>query len=310
MNTKTKKKILSVLAAVLFIFTKGNIFSQQRTERPIVKDINASSGKGNRINVEWTIPETSGRITRIFVYRTEKPVGSFYELNGKEPLASLPPEKSNYIDTVDDYRDYYYTVICEADGTEFDIVLPSINATVNGTHIKLPEQTEEAKKSLSANEKLDSYPMENIRGTPLPYLDLIETQRKTPLKMSKESVAAAKELSLSRRAEKNPITEPYVFEEDLISPDSGDDFLLFEILRNTFIQKKYSESSRQLERLINTNRSKSVENRATFYLGESYYFSGDYKEAAKLFLSVYDEYPSLAKKWIDSSLDLYEIPEE
>ncbi len=310
MKTKTKKKILCALAAALFIFTKGNIFPQQRTERPIVKDINASSGQGDRINVTWTLPETSGEITRIFVYRTERPVGSFYELNGKEPLASLAPEKSNYIDRVDDYRDYYYTVICEAGGNKFDIVLPSINATVNGVHIKLPEQTEEAKKSISANEKLNPYPVENMRGTPLPYLDLIESQRRTPLKMSQESIAAAKELSLSMRAEKNPITEPYVFEADLVSPDSGDDFLLFEILRSTFIQKKYSESSRQLERLINTNRSKSVENRAIFYLGESYYFSGDYKEAAKLFLSVYDEYPSLAKKWIDSSLDLYEIPEE
>ena len=63
------------------------------------------------------------------------------------------------------------------------------------------------------------------------------------------------------------ISEPYVFEEDLISPDGGDDFLLFEILRDSFIQKKYSKSEEQLKKLISTNRAKSVTERAKFYLG-------------------------------------------
>ena len=64
---------------------------------------------------------------------------------------------------------------------------------------------------------------------------------------------------------------PYVFEEDLISPDGGDDYLLFDVLKTTFIKRKYAD-------------------------------------AVNAFLYAADAYPSLAKKWIDSSLDFMQLP--
>ena len=127
--------------------------------------------------------------------------------------------------------------------------------------------------------------------------------------MSDSTYMIARELGNDSEIRKNIISEPYIFEEDLVSPDGGDAFLLFEILRTTFIQKKYKEAEAALERLIGTNRTKDITNRATFYLAETYYFSADYKNAAQTFLKVYDVYPAAAKRWLDSTLDLYTIPE-
>jgi len=80
-------------------------------------------------------------------------------------------------------------------------------------------------------------------------------------------------------------------------------------LKTTFIKRKYKEAQTELLRLLATNRSDAVTSRAFFYLGESYYFSGNYADAVNAFLYAADAYPSLAKKWIDSSLDFMQLPE-
>ena len=96
---------------------------------------------------------------------------------------------------------------------------------------------------------------------------------------------------------------PHLFEEDLVSPDGGDDYLLFQILKNYFVAKKYRETVDKLSQLIGTNISDSTRNRACFYLGEAYYLQGNYEEAVRSFVKVQAAYPTLAKKWLDSSLD-------
>lgn len=65
----------------------------------------------------------------------------------------------------------------------------------------------------------------------------------------------------------------------------------------------------ELERFLNKNNSPAVENRARFYLGEAYYFMADYQTASKNFIMVYDIFPSVARKWLVSSLDMMQLEE-
>lgn len=127
--------------------------------------------------------------------------------------------------------------------------------------------------------------------------------------MSEQVKSVAKNLAGQTKEKEVTVLLPYIFEDDLVSPDGGDDFLLFEILRNYFIQKNYTDSVTQLKKLLGTNRTAKVTNRAMFYLGQSYYFQNNYQQAINSFLQVYDAYPELAKKWIDSSLDLMKLPD-
>lgn len=300
---KLKFLALSLLMAAAFSYSA---FS---TERPIVRDLSAASSGGTTITLSWELPDSPApAITGLLVYRSTKPVASYYDISDSEPVAKLSGETFFFSDSVNDFKDYYYAVIARTDSGLYDIVLPSINATVNGAHLKIPQKTDtEEEKTASAKETI--YSSDGMRTTPLPFLDFVERQNSS-VKLSDEMYLIARRLGKSYSAPENRINEPYIFEEDLISPDGGDGFLLFEVLRTTFIQKKYQESAAELERLIRTNRTQSVTARATFYLAESYYFSGDYKNAAKTFLKVYDTYPAAAKRWIDSSLDLYELLEE
>ena len=107
----------------------------------------------------------------------------------------------------------------------------------------------------------------------------------------------------SEKASKSKALTPYIFEEDLVSPDSGDAYFLFEMLKTSCVKKEYKETIDKLNRLGGTNISEDTRNRAYFYLGESEYFSGNYEDAVRNFVRIQQEYPTLSKKWLEASLD-------
>ena len=128
--------------------------------------------------------------------------------------------------------------------------------------------------------------------------------------MTAKANLAAKELSGKYSVKRPKLLDPFIFEEDMIVTPRGDDFFLFESLKNYFIQKDYKGSVKDLCKFLSITREPQVMTRAVFYLAESQYFCRNYRKALELFLFVEDEFPELSKKWIDSTLDFYRIPEK
>lgn len=291
------KKLISLIS--LFLFT-STLYAK---DRPIVTEINAYPGKGTSINISWKLPVSPAKKIEYYsIYRSSSPIGTFYDISKASKVGEVDSVTGGFIDTVKNYNDYYYAVIANIEGKPYDIILPSINSTVNGVHLKLPEKNEQITNTASAKEKLIG--PDELREIPLPYLNLTDYTKRKPLPLSMEVKNIAKALTNGKKKKVVKQLEIHVFEEDLISPDGGDDYLLFDILKNTFIQKKYADATVQLESLLGTNCSLSVQRRATFYMGESFYYSQKYDDAVRAFLRIYEFYPGLTKKWIDSSLDL------
>ena len=130
---------------------------------------------------------------------------------------------------------------------------------------------------------------------------------KKPSKLSAEVVNAGKSLAGKTSIQKEKL-EPYYFDEDITSPSGGDDYYLFEILKNSFVKKNYEASIIELKKFLSVNRSEETTNRAAFYLAQSQYFTGNYRSALTMFLFTQDTWPILCKKWINSTLDFYTIP--
>lgn len=295
-----KKNFISFL----FIFSAILGFAN---DRPIITNINAKPVK-NKIVVSWELPENpEPKISKLLIYKSTKPISSYSDIQDETPVATANANDTSWTDKISNYNDFYYAVITIVENKKYDIILPSINATVTGARIKLVTNKSQNEKNASAQEKL--YPVGTMRETPLPFLDIIENQNKKGKKMPEQVKAVANNLAGQTKEQKVTVLLPYIFEEDLVSPDGGDDFLLFEILRNYFIQKNYTDSITQLKKLLGTNRTEKVTNRAMFYLGQSYYFQNNYQQSINSFLQVYDAHPELAKKWIDSSLDLMKLPD-
>ena len=288
------KKAFSIISLLFFSFI---LFA----EKPIVRDIQAEAGKGNKINIYWTLPENPEKeISSFLIYRDTRQIASFSQIKNLEPIAQISSNFSGYTDSVKDFIDYFYCVleITKDSTSPYDLILLSFNSTVKGAHIAVNSQQKEPQKK--ETEKL--YYEGTLRETPLPYIDIVENSIQPNPTVSEEAAFAAQTLT-NKSKKKEPILKPYIFEEDLISPDGGDDYLLFEILKQYFVQKHYEEAIVQLNKLAGTNIKETTRNRIYFYIGECEYLTGEYENAVKSFVKVQDAYPILSRKWINSSLD-------
>lgn len=270
-------------------------------ERPLVHDIQARAGSGTKIRITWQLPKNpEPEVESYLLYRTTEQITSYSQLKGIAPITALSPDRSGYTDQLSDLRDYFYTVISQTVEGPYDLVLLSFNSTVTGVHLIAKKQTE---APIENKDSETIYPDGSLRKTPLPFIDLIEGIDAEPL-VSEETLSQLNSLTGGNSTtSKNPLLTPYIFEEDLVSPDGGDEYLLFEILKASFVTKKYKETIEKLNQLIGTNISEETRNRACFYLGESQYFSRNYEEAVRSFVKVQAAFPTLSKKWLEDSLD-------
>ena len=285
------KKLFTFLFLITFTLS---LFAQ----RPIVQDITAFSGKGKTININWTLPENpDAEITELLIYRSTEQISSYSDIEKLEPLARLEGWYTNYQDKVEDFKDYFYAVIAVTNAP-YKLVIINVNSTVKGAHIN-PKKITNKKAEKTQEERV--YENGKLRETPLPFVSFVEGLNQEG-SISEETTEAAKTLSFTK-ADKDDLLRPFVFEEDLVSPDGGDDYLLFEILKNNFAPKNYEGAIEQLLKLLGTNINENTRNRAYFYIGESYYFLENYNEAIMNFIRVENVFPIQAKRWIDSSLD-------
>lgn len=288
------KKAFSIVGLLFF---SSILFA----EKPIVRDIQAEAGKGNKINIFWTLPENPEKeISSFLIYRDTRQIASYAQIKNISPIAQIDSNFSGYTDLVKDYNDYFYCVLAvtKDSSVPYDLILLSFNSTVKGVHISMNTQQKEPQKQ----EKEKLYYEGTLRETPLPFIDIVENSLQPEPTVSEEAAFAAQTLT-NKNKKREPVLKPYIFEEDLISPDGGDDYLLFEILKQYFVHKNYDEAIIQLNKLAGTNIKDSTRSRVYFYIGECEYLTGEYEKAVKSFVKVQDIYPTLARKWINSSLD-------
>lgn len=307
---------LALLAAPL-LFPQG--------KKNVVTGIAACASGANTISVSWKLPEENSRtISSFLIYRTARPVTSYRQLEFIEPAASAGKNETLYIDTPRSPQDYFYTVITVTGGNSdsgrdpelyYDeqldsrldpepgqpvkLVLPGVNATTEGVKAAgIPRQPSIQKEA--AQKKTGSGKM---REMPLPYVDIFKDEKKNNAPQISGAAKKAVRPLLRKSSRSASVLSAHIFEEDLISPAGGDEYLLFEILRTSFVKKKYSQSAAALEQFLAQNRTKAVSDRANFYLGESYYFTGNFSSALTRFLSLEETYPELSRKWTESTLD-------
>lgn len=277
---------------IIFIFVANFLFA----ERPIVQNIQTSVGNGRTINISWTLPQLEDdKISELQIYRSKKQISAFSDLENSVPIAKIPGNSTSYQDTIDDFSDYFYAVIAVTN-EPYKIVILSINSTIKGIHLNPKKQSPKEKKD---DEKI--YENGELRKTPLPYVSFIEGLNEDEI-ISEEVANSTKSLTFTKEKQINTL-QPYIFEEDLISPDGGEEYILFEILKTYFATKKYEQAVLNLSRLIGTNISENTRNRSIFYIGESYYFLKKYDDAIMNFIKVKNAYPKESQLWIDSSLD-------
>jgi len=187
---------------------------------------------------------------------------------------------------------WYYTVIYEDDISGGSIgIRPGINSTTSAVVISADDATQMALRPIPL-------PVMTLRDTMPESFFLSDFSRNIPLS---EGAARMLEGSLPSR---DPLTlkAPRVFVIDLQSPSSGEESALFQILKDFFEKRDWEGARVALLNYLSLPRSRDVEARARFYLGQTFYFTGNYREALFEFLWIQSLHPVEAKAWIDATL--------
>jgi hypothetical protein len=125
----------------------------------------------------------------------------------------------------------------------------------------------------------------------------------TPLSSGAERALSG--IKPSNDFSKITLKAPRVFRNDLETPSGGgEEYLLRTIAQGPFLQRNWEEAGSSLTEFLSLPRSASVENRARFYLGQTYYYKGSYREALFEFLLIRDEFPAESNEWVQTVLAL------
>ena len=278
--------------------------------KPIVLHITASASETDgEISVRWQMDKQSTQsVSRLLVFRSTDGIIKTIDENAV-PHAVLSAGSTEYRDKVSDTSStYYYAVIAEqSDGSAYNIVIPSVNATLTGVTLALSAQpltTNDEKELFTEPSPVPVKTPVTLRKRPLPRLNILPNivpeQNAYPKSGEIQSNYNAYDISTDENI-KADILEQEKNDELL----SGDDYTLFAIINERFTPKDWENAEKDLRRFLHINRSEEVNARAFFYLGQALYFNGKYRQALECFQNSQRFFPVLSKKWSERALDRY-----
>ncbi len=325
---KPRIKNIFMVAAVLLLST----LSFAQSGKAVVTKLSAQAVSSRTIMLTWELPKTDGKTVVTYrVYRDVKPFLNYSQVEYLKPLSLLPEGSLTFSDNVPQGQEFFYAVVSviqqgqkdgnpglyfdeetdarvsDSDGTPLRLVLPGVNATTEGVRVRSEQRKSQLESEIVPMEVHKKEYPDGIREKPLPYIDVLGGELSPKPTISQEAKDSVQGLMRSKTPYVKKALPLHIFEEDMVSPVGGDDYLLFEILKTSFIKKKYTESITSLKRFLAQNRSAETANRANFYLAESYYYTGNFSSALMYFLSLEEVYPELTRKWIESTLDLFTV---
>ena len=233
----------------------------------------------------------AGPRKNIVLYRSMQPVRQPHDL--RNAIIVQSEIKSPFVDFPVPGISWYYAVIYEDEisGGRMEIV-PEINATAAAVIISGGENMQRALRPIPL-------PVMTLRNAMPDGFFLSDTAEQIPM-----SERFTDMLKKSQMPPKTSLTmkKPRVFTVDLQSPSSGEESALFQIIKEFFEKHDWEGSRVSLLHYLSLPRSKDVEARARFYLGQTLYFTGNYREALFEFLSIRSIHPVEANIWIDAIL--------
>jgi TolA-binding protein len=173
---------------------------------------------------------------------------------------------------------------------------PGINATISAVTISGGRMTEMPIRAMPLPVMTSSSVSGGISGN---FMSDVSASEQQPL--SEETSKMLRNTMMPRKAPAE-LRKPRIFTVDLQAPSGGEDSELFRIVSDSFVKRDWDEARMGLVHYLSLPRSKDVEARARFYLGQTLYFTGNYTGALFEFLSIKSEHPVEANAWIDTIL--------
>lgn len=207
-------------------------------------------------------------------------------------VSSFQDSSAPYVDYPVPGVPYYYAVLDE-DSIRSGTAKFLTDMNTNRIPVEIPASYIKIQRSL----------LPVLRPMPLPWLNPTQEVSVPASRFSKETEAMIAALPLPLAKKKERQNEPYFFRSDLDSASGGEEYALNKILDATFPDKSWDRAISELTDFLAIRRTDDTIARTRFYLGEAYYFSGDYRKALLEFLLAQDRYYNQSQEWIRYTLE-------
>jgi len=245
--------------------------------------------------------DTSKPERKVIVYRSSSRIESEQDVVNAQALASFTSGKKGYTDFPLGGIEYYYAVIDAeaARAGSFDFV-PGENALEEPVELPVGTQISDG-----------SGKIEN-RITPLPYLLLnrssstaTEILSKRPATLDDKTLAIWNQLE-KRISTKNieSSASPHILPIDRNANTDGANKQLAELVGKSFTadpddQAAWQNAEKQFASFFDVSHTDKVLSRAHYYMGQVYYFQGNYKLAFFEFLMAQDSLYTQVQPWLE-----------
>ena len=235
--------------------------------------------------------DTLGPRRNTILYRSMQPVRQPNDLLNAIIVQS--GITSPFIDVPVSGITWYYTVVFEDEIASGNIgIRPGVNATAVPVTITA-----------------DRIQERSLRPIPLPALTLRNTIPESlfitdvpeQISLSTETVNMLRATQMPSRKPPD-LKPPRVFSVDLEAPLGGEESALFQIIMEYFVNFEWESARINLQHYLSLPRSRDIEARARFYLGQTLYYTEKYREALMEFLTFRTSNPEEANRWIDAVL--------
>jgi hypothetical protein len=245
--------------------------------------------------------DTSKPERKVIVYRSSSKIESEQDLVTAQALATFTSGEKSYLDFPLGGIEYYYAVVDAetARAGSYDFV-PGEN--VLEKPVELPVGAQIANGSRKVENRI----------TPLPYLMLNRFDSTATGVLSRSPAALdEKTLSIWKQLEKRISTEktdgsasPDILPIDRNAKTDGANKLLAKLVGKSFPagpndQAAWQNAEKQFAAFFNVSRTDKVLSRAHYYMGQVYYFQGNYTQAFFEFLMAQDSLYTQVQPWLE-----------
>ena len=242
----------------------------------------------------------------LLVYRSTSPIRTPQDLAVAVTVGDISSSENAYTDTPVPGIPYYYAVIDSVTLRDGNIAMKAgANSTVTPAEVPLPGAA------------ADAITYAPKRPRPLPFLTLssdLQTGAALPPSAAASAPATAALTPAAQTAVSSLLgTLPAPVQPDLavsvLDPEkgvavaTGEESSLKAIVDGPLLQRKWSDAQTLLLDFLNIKRSSAVEDRARFYLGQTYYFQGDMRRAFLEFLIAEEGLYKQVQPWMNAVFD-------
>ena len=275
----------------------------------MVTDITAKVSNQD-IEITWNLPspDTLQNADALLLYRGRQAFSSGSQLSLDKLIATITTDETSFTDTTCGFYSWYYTVAVRYnDGTIYDLIIPTVNATVYA--VGVPSTTDITSNMQSQNTEVLSSTQGTIREKPLPYLHLFQDDEPISDTIEASTLEEASRFGINSVTRQK--VKPYIFADDTDENSTGDEYTLYYIIDTFFSRGEWVSAEMELKKFLQTNKSDYITARAQIYTGQSLFFQEKYRDALNCFMQAEKIYPALdaiSRRWIQYSLDYFKLP--